>query len=357
MKSIKRNYVAISIALLVAIGTFLAVHLSKTSAVSGTEYFEVGRGTVKNVVSADVSLDSAESADLAFENGGKIKDIFVSVGDQVRAGQLLAEEDSEESAVSLRQAQAARDAAAAQLKQAQEDVNIQKNKLRSLKNGSGKEYEIKTQKSTEDKSKIGVDVQSSLLAASKDAVEKANLQLAKTRLTAPIDGVITDRSIEVGEVVAPANPVMKIAGGENLEADAFVSELDVKKISVGMPAEISISSDDGNDIDLQAEVKDIYPSETDQNGAAAYKVVLMLASQDADLRPGMTGTVNIKISQQSQAMVIPQNSLFSDAGKKYVMMMSEGFPERREVQTGAYGSDGMAEILSGLSVGDKIIKF
>ena len=57
----------------------------------------------------------------------------------------------------------------------------------------------------------GADSKEALLEAANQAVIAANLELAKTRLTAPMDGVITDKSIEVGEVVAQAGRVMKIA--------------------------------------------------------------------------------------------------------------------------------------------------
>jgi RND family efflux transporter MFP subunit len=357
MNPSKRIYVVALVVVLAAAGIYSAVRVSRTPGVSGTEIFEVQKGTIQNAVSVDVSLAPAVSTDLAFENAGKIKNIYISVGDQVKAGQLLAEEVNSDYAASLRGAVAARNAADAQLKQAREGVDVQKAKLQSLKNADAKKYDVKAQKETKDQALAGVDAQEALLAAAQSAVDEANLQIGKTRLLAPMDGVITDKSIEIGKVVAQASPVMKIASANNLEADAYISELDVKKIAVGDLAEIVLSSVDGNKISFQSKIKNIYPSETVQNGASAYKVVLDLGSQNADLKSGMTGTADIKISEQSDAMVVPQSSIFSDAGKKYVMVMSGGFPERKEVQTGAEGSDGSVEILSGLSAGDKIVKF
>lgn len=357
MNSSKRIHIIALVIVLAAVGIYSTVRVSKTPGVLGTEVFEVGKGTIQDAVSADVSLAPAVSTDLAFENAGKIKNIYVGVGDQVKAGQLLAEEVNSDYAASLRGAVAARNAAEAQLKQAREGVDVQKAKLQSLKNADAKKYDVKAQKETKDQALAGVDAQEALLAEAQSAVDSANLQMAKTRLIAPMDGVITDKSIEIGEVVAQAGSVMKIASANNLEADAYVSELDVKKIAVGDPAEIVLSSADGNKVNLNSKIKNIYPSETMQNGASAYKVVFDLGSQNADLKSGMTGTANIKISEQSGSMVVPQSSIFSDAGKKYVMVMSGGFPERKEVQTGAEGSDGSVEILSGLSAGDKIVKF
>jgi RND family efflux transporter MFP subunit len=346
----------VAVAALIGISIWAAIHFTKVPVFSGTQLFEVQKGTIGNEISMNIELKPAIDTDLAFENSGKIKNIYVSVGDQVKKGQLLAEEVNSDYVVSLRQASAARDAAASQLKQAQKDVTIQNDKLKGLQKANSPEYDVKAQNATKNKSKAGVDAADALLSAAQSAVEGANLQLAKTRLTAPMDGVITEKSIEIGEVVSQAGSVMKIATAANLEAEAYVSELDVKKITVGTLAEISMNSASENKIGLEAKVKNIYPSETNQNGASSYKIVFEISGQNGDLKSGMTGTAKIKVSEQL-GVYIPQGSLFSDGGKKYVMVMSGGFPERKDVQTGVYGSDGTVEILSGLAQGDKILKF
>lgn len=356
-KSNKNGLIVLAVVVAAGIAVWAAIHFTRTPAFSQVQLYEVKKGAIESELSEDVALKAGTDMDLAFENAGKIKNVYVAVGDQVKKGQLLAEEDNGDFAVALRGATADRDAAAAQLKQAQEDVDIQKAKLQALKNANAKKYDVKAQKETKDKSQAGVDAEEALLSAAQSAVDEANLDLAKTRLTAPMDGVITDKSIEPGEVVAQASSVMKLATADNLEAWAYVSELDVRKLRVGDEAEIRVSSVDGNSISLDAKIKNIYPSETSQNGASAYKIVFGLAGQSADLKSGMTGTAKIKLSGETSAVYIPQSSLFSDAGKKYVMVMSGGFPQRKEVQTGAYGVDGTVQILSGLAEGDKIIKF
>jgi len=347
----------VAVVALIGISIWAAYHFTRVPAFSETQVFEVQKGTIGSAISADITLAPSVDTDLAFENSGKIKNIFVLVGDQVKKGQLLAEETNGDYVVSLREAEAARSAAQAQLKAANEGIDIQSAKLHSLKNASAKKYDVKAQKETKDQAKSNADAQEALFSAAQSAVDGANLQLAKTRLLAPMDGVITDKSIEIGEVVAQAGPVMKIASADVLEADAYVSELDVKKLAVGGSAEIVLSSADGNKISFDSKIKNIYPAATSQNGISSYKIVFDLSSQDSSFKSGMTGTANIKISDQAGAMVVPQSALFSDAGKKYVMVMSGGFPQRKDVQVGAQGSDGTVEILSGLTEGDKILNF
>jgi RND family efflux transporter MFP subunit len=356
-KSNRQIFTIVAVLALIGVSVWAAFHFTRVPAFSETQIFEVQKGVIKGEISTDITLQPATNADLAFENSGKIKNIYVSVGDQVKRGQLLAEEVNSDYVVSLRQAEAIRRSAEADFESAQENIDIQKAKLRSLKNANAKKYDVKAQKETKDQAGSSADSKEALLEAANQAVIAANLELAKTRLIAPMDGVITDKTIEIGEVVSQAGNVMKIASGDNLEADAFVSELDVKKIAIGDLADIELSSVDGDKISLQSKIKNIYPTEISQNGASSYKVVFDLAGQESSLKSGMTGTANIKISDQAGAIVVPQSSVFSDAGKKYVMVMSGGFPQRKDVQVGAYGTDGTVEILSGLAQGDKILNF
>ncbi len=356
-RSNRQILIIVAAILAAGIGIWAAFRYTRVPGLSQVQLVEVGKGAIETDFSADVTLEPVANADLAFEKEGKIKNFFIAVGDSVKKGQLLAEQENSDYAVSLREAAAERDAAAAQLKQAREDVDIQKAKLRSLKNADAKKYDVKAQEETKDKSEAGVEAQTALLSAAESAVEAANLDLQKTRLTAPMDGVITGKTIEIGEVVAGASSVMTMASGDNLEAAAFVSEIDVKKLTVGNEAEIGFSSAGGGIIASGARIKTVYPAETSRNGVSSYKVVLELAEQNPELKSGMTGTAKVKISERSGAIHIPQSSLFSDAGKKYVMMMNNNLPERKEVQTGTYGSDGLVEITSGLSAGDKIIRF
>ncbi|MCX6766934.1 MAG: efflux RND transporter periplasmic adaptor subunit [Candidatus Moranbacteria bacterium] len=356
-KSNRQALIVVAIVALIGVSVWAAFHFTRIPAFSETRIFEVQKGAIKSEIAADITLQPAVDTDLAFENSGKIKSIYVSVGDKVKAGQLLAEEVNSDYVVSLREAQAEQKAAQADLEGAQENIDIQGAKLKSLKNANAKKYDVKAQKETKDQAGSSADSKEALLEAANQRVISANLDLAKTRLTAPMDGMITDKTIEVGEVVSQAGPVMKIATSANLEADAFVSELDVKKIAVGDSAEITLSSADGNKVTLDSKIKNIYPAGTVQNGVSSYKVVFDLSGQESNLKSGMTGTENIKISDQAGAIVVPQSSVFSDAGKKYVMVMSSGLPEKKDVQVGAYGSDEIVEILSGLVEGDKILKF
>jgi len=356
---LSKNQILIGLAIgaVVAVGIWTMIHYSKIPALTGAQSFEVKAGAIKTEIEADVTLKAKTSADLSFENAGKIKSVLVKVGDQVKTGQLLAQEENSDYTVALREAQAKARAAEADLAGAQENVDVQKAKLKSLKNADAKKYDVKAQNETVDQADTGSDSKAALLDAAREAVNGASLQLAKTRLIAPFDGVVTDKSGEVGEVAASGHPIITLATGSDLHAEAFVSEIEMKRITVGDLAQIQLVSLDGNDLVFSAQVETIDPAATNMNGASAYKIVLRLDQNDTELKSGMTGTAKIKISDAVKSITIPGSSLFSESGKNYVMTISGGLPERKEVQVGATGTDGTVEILSGLQIGDRIIKF
>jgi RND family efflux transporter MFP subunit len=335
----------------------VAMQLAKVPGFTETQLFEVKKSSLASSLSEDTTIRPETSIDLSFENAGKIRNILVDVGSRVKKGQLLAEEVDSDYVVALNEAIANKESLESQVDAANENIKVQKAKLNGLYKEKGAEYDKKAQKKTIDQAEAQAEAEKSLRDAAQEAVNGAQLDLAKTRILAPMDGVITDKSAEIGEVVAQASPIMNIASGNNLQAETYVSELDVKKIAVGDTAEIVLSSAAENNAAISAKIKTIYPAEKSDNGVSSYKVIFELPDQDSDLRSGLTGSAKIRLSSESGIITVPQSSVFSDAGKKYVMILAGGLPERREVQTGSYGSDGMVEIISGLSEGDKIIKF
>lgn len=355
-KSSKQILIVFAAVILFAAIVLLSLRFAKIPGLSQTQIVSAEKGMLTQELSEDIVLSPVTNIDLSFENSGKIKNVLVKVGDDVKKGQLLAEQINSDYVVALSAASNQRDAAEAQVEEDDENVDVQKAKVHSLQNANAKKYDIKSQKEQVNQAEAGVDVSEALLRAAEDAVRSASLQLAKTKLLAPMNGVITDKFIEPGEVVASASPVMKFSSADILEADAFVSELDVKKIKVGDEVDIALSSIE-DDANIKGRVKTIYPAESPQNGISSYKVVIELIEQKSSLKSGLTGTAHIKLSEQSGAVMVPESSVFSDGGKKYVMTISNGLPARKEVQTGTPASNRMIEIISGLAEGDQIIKF
>ena len=83
----------------------------------------------------------------------------------------------------------------------------------------------------------------------------------------------------------------------------------------------------------------------------------MLDRENPAIKPGLTANVTIKTQTRENVLVIPQRSIVYRGSKKVVLVIKEGVPEpeEREVTTGIRGTEGLIEILSGVSEGEQIL--
>ena len=132
-----------------------------------------------------------------------------------------------------------------------------------------------------------------LIAAAISSVESAQVQLAKTVLKAPFEGIITRQDAEVGEVAGASVPsFLTVSSIEPLKKiEAFASDLDVANLKVGDSAKVSFDMLGSQKV-INAKISTIAPSATMIQGKMVYKVTLMLDQTDAQLRSGMHASVS-----------------------------------------------------------------
>jgi len=183
-------------------------------------------------------------------------------------------------------------------------------------------------------------------------------QLAEGAIRAPIAGTITRQEASVGEYLSPATPVVTLASGAAFEIESFVPEADISKISVGDRAELTLDAFDSDEI-FNAEVVFIDPAETVSEGIATFKVTLHFVSGEntKGVLPGMTADIDIFTGRAEDVIAVPQRALTERDGSSYVRIVRGQQIYEVEVTTGLKGTDGLTEILDGLSEGDQIIVF
>jgi multidrug efflux pump subunit AcrA (membrane-fusion protein) len=145
------------------------------------------------------------------------------------------------------------------------------------------------------------------------------------------------------------------ASDGELEIEADVPESDIVEIKVGQKAEITMDALSSEE-SLTAEVSDIEPSSTVIQDVVYYKVTLKLLDQDNRLKNGMSADIDIHTFEKNDVVTIPERSIKTDGGKKFVELLKTGnIVEKRYVETGIKGDEGMIEIKSGLSGSEEII--
>lgn len=225
---------------------------------------------------------------------------------------------------------------------AEQAVSEKEEAIRKLKEGAD-EFDIKSQEVR--------------VKQAEDAVEGIQIQISKTVMRAPIDGIVTKQNLTAGENVSPGVPAVSLISQSKFEIDTYVSEADVAKIKIGDLAKITLDAYGGGII-FDAHITKIDPAETMVSGIAAYVVTLQFDNTDERIKSGMTANINIETTKKENVIAVPENALITRGNDKIVLVEQGGNnPEERKVEVGIKGSNGYVEILSGLMEGDRIVDF
>ncbi len=194
--------------------------------------------------------------------------------------------------------------------------------------------------------------------AAEGSVKSIKAQIEKGIIRSPINGIVGREDIRLGENASVGASVISVISDRKFQIEANLPEADVAKIKVGDPAEVTLDPY-GDDVVFEAAVVSIDPSETVINGVTTYKTVLEFISDDSRIRSGMTANANVMTDRKDGVLFVPQRSVISEDGRKFVRMITDkaGVFKEEDVVTGLRGSDGSVEILSGISEGDKIVTY
>jgi HlyD family secretion protein len=215
-------------------------------------------------------------------------------------------------------------------------------------------------------------------ASEKQAVSQFQnlmIQLSETDVRAPIRGVVTRRYREVGELVmsgttgfGEGTPILQVADLSQMRVRLNLNELDVAKVRVGMPVEITV--DALPERKFRGVVRKIAPAaqsnpqqQTASLGVVKFAVEVYLSQTDDALRPGMTARCRILTAQKTNALRLPLEAIGKEGDRDYVLRIipnqtePNGKPKTEKVFVKVgLRSARYAEILDGVREGDKVLK-
>lgn len=206
--------------------------------------------------------------------------------------------------------------------------------------------------------KIGSEMQYLNAKNQKENLEKqiktVQSQLELTYIKSPINGVIDEIKVKVGEMTAPGFSGIRVVNLNNIVVKARVSDNYVSKIKKGLPVVINFP-------DLNYETKAPISFVGNTIGAnRSFAVEVKIPNKDNMIKPNMLAKLYIEDAKTANALVVPSNAIERSATGSYVMVASDEkgkfFARKRQVETGVE-YNGQTSIKSGLTVGDKIITF
>ncbi len=184
----------------------------------------------------------------------------------------------------------------------------------------------------------------------------AQLDQVRTRrgyavVRSPLDGLVLEKLVESGDVVAPQTQLFRIGDNETMVVRVPVSELDVVELSTG--DEASIIFDAFPNRVFSGTIRRIFPSA--DPGSRLVPVEVALDREAATTaRPGFLARVTFALGARSGVRLVPASAIVSGTGGQGIFTVEQGHVTRRSVQTGLT-SEGQVEVLRGVEEGDTIV--
>ena len=297
---------------------------------------KIEKGSITASVSASGTLNPVVSVQIGSQVSGQLKEVLVDFNSEVKQGQLIARIDPETFEYRVRQAQADVDAARAQVGTQQANIAVQNasvakvevdlaearrdldRKRQLVDKGfiSGAEldkaqavYNAAVEQLNTAKAQVAVALanfrNAEAVVSQREAVlAQSRIDLGRTAIKAPVNGVVIKRSVERGQTVAASlqAPELFIIA-ENLtdmQVDASIDESEIGRVHIGQKATFTVDAFPGRS--FEGTVKQIRKAALNVSNVVTYTVVITAANPSRELLPGMTA--NVRVVTDSRADVL-----------------------------------------------------
>ncbi len=305
------------VAALVLLGIGFFVYQRLDPAVTETAGYRadavpVSRGTLVQTVDASGQIEAARDVTLTFQTAGQVKEVYVTSGDDVEEGDVVAELDNRQQRLAVMAAE-----------QALERARI--------------------------------EGESALIQERQYDLEMARAHLERTKVRAPFSGVAAALRVAPGETVSSGTPLMQLLDDSSFYARVGVDELDVADISIDQRVSIRVDA-------LRRKIFAGTVVEIDRVAAVSGGVVTVparIAIDEPDegvLRPGYSVSVRIEVDRVDGAFVVPLEAVVQTADTALASVIRDGEEIITEVSLGISDGTNVA-VMDGLEEEDEILPF
>ncbi len=261
----------------------------------------VDRGDISAQVSANGTLNPVVLVNVGTQVSGTVRRIEADFNQQVKAGQILAELDPALFQAALAQSSANLASAQAQLKLAEANAA----RLRTL---FEQEYVSRQEL---DQTLAAREQAAAQVRQARAQVTRDQTNLGFTVIRSPVDGTVINRQVDVGQTVAASfqTPTLFQIGKDltQMQIDSTVSEADIGQIRVGQPVKFLV--DAFPDVDYSGAVRQVRLNAKTEQNVVTYNVVVDVANPDLALLPGMTANLRVLVETRRDVLRVPTAAL------------------------------------------------
>jgi len=261
----------------------------------------IEKGDVTQTVSANGTLNPVVLISVGTQVSGTVRKLFVDFNDKVKKGQPLLELDDALVAASERQS-------AANVINAQAALDLAQANEARIKQLFAQEY---VSKQEYDQSVQALKSARAQLALARAQNERDQANVNFTVIRSPVDGVVIDRVVDIGQTVAASfqtPTLIKIAQDlSEMRIDTSFAEADIGNIKEGQKARFTVDAFPSRS--FVGDVQQIRLNPTNTQNVVTYNVRINVANPDHTLLPGMTAYVNIGVQKREGALLVPNAAL------------------------------------------------
>jgi membrane fusion protein (multidrug efflux system) len=316
---------------------------ASASTLSGTAV-SVQRGDVQQVIPAVGTLAPRKTANLGSQVAGRVEEVFVDVGDTVKADEELLKLDAKFFQIDLDQRKA--ELEAAKVRAAQSRSTLTRHQEISAKNPQA----ISAQ--AVDEARSASELAQAQLAQSEQALLGSEERLYETMIRAPFAGVITERMVDPGDPVTTTfvTQVMKIEQLDELELLFTLPQELFGQVKEGAGVQFQVSG--VPDLNGVGKVERVFPALDE--ATRTFRCRVIIENPELRFRPGMLMQVKAVVREAKGVLCLPKGAVFQRGDGDAVRVAVDSGFEERVVNVGLRGA-ALVEITDGLSEGDQVL--
>ena len=287
------------------------------------------------------TLTAADTAALRAESPGSVVDLQAEIGDHVKKGTVLAKIESQAASSAYLSTQSAVASATQDATNARREIERVK---RLQEAGAMSPHDVEA-------AEAGLASAEARLASAKAQEAQSGDQVGKTTVRSPIDGIVSERSIGLGDIVAPGTPLFTVIEPSSLRLEGAVPAASATSLQIGTPVKFEVQGFEGKP--FEGKIERISPAVDPMT--RQIPILVDIPNPEGRLLAGLFAEGRVA-ADTHEGLVVPSGAVDFTGLRPSVLRLKDGTLELVEIDIGVHDTeDELVEVKSGLEQGDKLV--